>query len=85
MIIAPVQYNGAALAGPRSRGVTASGTKQGFFSRLVFLLVDLAAGEALVQDAERVIGPDPSRCCSNRPQHEPDREHNHDRKDNEIY
>jgi hypothetical protein len=57
----------SALAGGAIRGVTASPTKQSFFSRLVFLLVDLAAGKALVQDAEGVIRPDPSRRNSNRP------------------
>src|ERR1700687_5940741 len=53
-----------------------SATTQRGLSSVVFLLIDLTASKALVQDAERVIGANPSRRDSNRPQYEPHHSHN---------
>src|SRR6267378_2235961 len=59
-------------------------TKQGGPSRFVFLLIDLATCKTLVEDAQRIVRPDSLRRDSNRPEHEPYRQHDDDGIDKET-
>src|ERR1700736_3495417 len=66
------QYNAETGGCPTAWFGWALATGQGGFSGVVFLLIDLAAGEALVQDAERIVGRSRRAEAANRPDDESD-------------